>query len=66
MAERRERSPIRHRAGSIAELAALVPSNALDILVAAWRSNPNRCPTCGCLRSPAPGGTGLSLKEQQR
>lgn len=59
-------SPIRHRPGSLAELVGLAPIHLLDALVAAWRSNPNRCPTCGCLRSPAPGGTGLLLKEQQR
>lgn len=46
-AEERAKSAIRHRAGSLAEVAAITPTHALDLLTAIWRSTPRRCPTCG-------------------
>ena len=38
---------IKHRAGTLAEVAAITPQHPADLLSAAWRTQSKRCDKCG-------------------
>lgn len=43
----RSSAAAKRRPGTLEEVAALVPTNAIDLLVAIWRAKATTCPTCG-------------------